>query len=198
MCKYAYCYVISLSFTLIVTFSPIAHDWFKQTQVQVQMMEYIPSKISSSEYKPIGSILLRTVPWKRIGSWGMIPNQDLRSWRPSMQTSIPSIIIFPPEGSTSLKNTWIRVDFPLPVRPTTPIFSPPWMLRVMPLRTRGELGRYLTCSPSLQTTFESKKDYEETNKKRSFYYITWKFFIKFSLLFWVMNSIKLYFVIGWY
>lgn len=123
----------------------------------------------------------------------MIPNRDLRSWRPSMQISIPSIIIFPPEGSTSLKNTWIRVDFPLPVRPTTPIFSPPWMLRVMPLRTRGVLGRYLTCSPSFQTTFESKKDYKEKNKKRSFYYITWKFFIKFSLLFWVMNSVKLFF-----
>ena len=106
--------------------------------------------ISSSEYCPIGSRLLLTVPSKRTGSWGMIPNRDLRSWSPNMQMSRPSIIILPPEGSTSLKKTWIKVDFPLPVRPTTPIFSPPWMLRVMPLITRGVFGRYLTCTPKIQ------------------------------------------------
>lgn len=61
--------------------------------------------------------------------------------------SMLSMIILPPEGSTSLKKTWIKVDFPLPVLPTTPIFSPPLMLNVMPFRTKGVLGRYLTCFP---------------------------------------------------
>ena len=113
--------------------------------------------ISSSEYSPIGSMLLLTVPSKRIGSWGMIPNRDLRSWRPIVEMSMPSMIILPPEGSTSLKKTWIRVDFPLPVRPTTPIFSPPRKLRVTPLRTRGVFGRYLTCPPC-----SSKYPYQNT------------------------------------
>ena len=102
--------------------------------------------ISSSEYWPIWSILLLTVPSKRTGSWGIIPSRDLRSWSPNVEMSIPSITIFPAEGSTSLNNTWTRVDFPLPVRPTTPIFSPPWILNVRPLRTRGVFGRYRTCS----------------------------------------------------
>lgn len=100
--------------------------------------------ISSSENCPAGSMLLLTDPSKRTGSWGMIPNRDRRSCSPSMQISILSMIIFPAVGSTSLKKTWIKVDFPLPVRPTTPIFSPPLMLRVMPLSTRGVVGRYRT------------------------------------------------------
>lgn len=109
-------------------------------------------QISSSEYCPIGSTLLLTVPSKRTGSWGIIPNRDRRSWSPSAQISMPSIIIFPADGSTSLNKTWINVDFPLPVRPTTPIFSPPWMLRVMPLSTKGVFGRYLTCSSKFKAS----------------------------------------------
>uniref|UniRef100_A0A7C8ZKD3 Uncharacterized protein n=1 Tax=Opuntia streptacantha TaxID=393608 RepID=A0A7C8ZKD3_OPUST len=45
----------------------------------------------------------------------------------------------------------MRVDFPLPVRPTTPTFSPPFMLTVMPLSTRGVLGLYLTCKSLIST-----------------------------------------------
>ena len=90
-------------------------------------------------------MLLRMVPSKRTGSWGMMPNRDLRSWSPKVQMSTPSIIIFPSEGSTILNNAWISVDFPLPVRPTTPIFSPPCMLIVMPFNTRGVLCLYLNC-----------------------------------------------------
>ena len=74
-----------------------------------------------------------------------MPNRDLRSWSPKVQMSTPSIIIFPSEGSTILNNAWISVDFPLPVRPTTPIFSPPCMLIVMPFNTRGVLCLYLNC-----------------------------------------------------
>lgn len=101
--------------------------------------------ISSSVYCPTGSTLLLTVPSNRTGSWGIIPKRERRSWSPRVQMSMPSMIICPPVGSTSLKKTWMRVDLPLPVRPTTPIFSPPWMLRVIPLSTKGVFGRYLTC-----------------------------------------------------
>ena len=58
--------------------------------------------------------------------------------------SIPSTIIFPSAGSTSLNNAWTKVDLPLPVLPTTPIFSPPLMLILIPFRIKGVLGRYLT------------------------------------------------------
>lgn len=91
-------------------------------------------------------MLLLTVPSKRTGSWGMIPKRDLRSWRPNAEMSMPSMMIFPPDGSTNRNKTWINVDFPPPVRPTTPIFSPPVMLMLIPLRTKGVSGRYLTCS----------------------------------------------------
>lgn len=100
-------------------------------------------QISSSEYCSSGSMLLLMVPSKRTGSWGMIPNRDLRSWSPKVQMSTPSMIILPSEGSTILNSAWISVDFPLPVLPTTPIFSPPCMLIVMPFNTRGVLCLYL-------------------------------------------------------
>ncbi|KAF4366644.1 hypothetical protein G4B88_010719 [Cannabis sativa] len=58
-----------------------------------------------------------------------------------------SMIILPPEGSTSLKNTCINVDLPLPVRPTTPTFSPPLMLRVIPLRTKVFEVNVAMCRP---------------------------------------------------
>ncbi|MFS7901704.1 hypothetical protein Hanom_Chr01g00002741 [Helianthus anomalus] len=75
----------------------------------------------------------------------MIPNRDLRSCNPRVEMLMPSMVILPPDGSTNLNRTWIRVDFPPPVLPTTPIFSPPLMLRVIPLITKGVFGRYLTC-----------------------------------------------------
>jgi hypothetical protein len=61
-----------------------------------------------------------------------------------VQISTPSMMIWPFAGSTSLNNTWIKVDLPLPVLPTTPIFSPLLMLSVMPFKIRGVFDRYLT------------------------------------------------------
>lgn len=111
--------------------------------------------ISSSEYCSSGSMLLLTVPWNRIGSWGMIPKRDLRSWSPSLQMSTPSIMMVPAEGSTSLKKTCIRVDFPLPVRPTMPILSPPLILREIPFRTSGVLNLYRTCKKDAYSFIQS-------------------------------------------
>jgi hypothetical protein len=36
----------------------------------------------------------------------------------------------------------MSVDLPLPVRPTTPIFLPPWNVHVIPCNTNGEWGLY--------------------------------------------------------
>lgn len=45
------------------------------------------------------------------------------------------------DGSTLGNKACINDELPLPVLPTTPIFSPPLMLAVMPLRTNGVFGR---------------------------------------------------------
>lgn len=145
--------------------------------MHVASLDYIYTfQISFSEYCPRGSILLRTVPWKRTGSWGIIPNRDLRSWRPTVQISIPSTTILPAEGSINLNNTWMRVDFPLPVRPTTPIFSPPWMVRDIPFRTRGVFSRYRTCSPPF-----NNKDYIGSSYWMHVNYLYVKFIIAITL-----------------
>ena len=61
-----------------------------------------------------------------------------------VETSIPSMRIFPPSGSISVirKRADMSEDFPLPVRPTTPIFSPPLIETEMFFRTNGP-SRYL-------------------------------------------------------
>ncbi|KAL0547957.1 hypothetical protein IC582_012396 [Cucumis melo] len=62
---------------------------------------------------------------------------DLRSWRPILQTSTLSIIMLPPLGSTILKIACMRVDFPLPVLPTTPTFFFPGKVQLMSFKISG-------------------------------------------------------------
>lgn len=106
----------------------------------------LTSHISSSECRPRGSKLLRTVPLKSVGSWGIILSLVLRSLRPIEQISKLSISILPPTGSTRRNSELMSVDFPLPVLPTTPILFPAGKVQVIPLRTSGVFGRYLICS----------------------------------------------------
>jgi hypothetical protein len=53
---------------------------------------------------------------------------------------IPSIIILPKEGSTIRKRACMRVDLPLPVLPTIPVFSSPTNVHVRPRKTSGKCG----------------------------------------------------------
>ena len=99
-------------------------------------------QISSSLYKLQGSKFVLIVPSKRTGSWGMIPNRFLKSWIPMLEISILSIHIWPPTGSTSRNSARMSVDFPLPVLPTTPTFSPPSIVKFTPFKTKGVVGRY--------------------------------------------------------
>lgn len=85
------------------------------------------------------------MPSKRVGSWGIIPNLERKSLNPKVTMSTPSITMRPPEGSTSRNKAWMRVDLPLPVLPTTPTFSPPEIVNVMPFNTIGVVGRYRNC-----------------------------------------------------
>lgn len=103
------------------------------------------SQISASECWHKGSKLNLTVPLNRVGSWGIIPNLDLRSWTPILEMSTLSTTIFPPTGSTSLNKALIRVVFPLPVLPTIPILCPPSNVQLIPFRTNGDSRLYLIC-----------------------------------------------------
>lgn len=49
-------------------------------------------------------------------------------------------IILPFQHSIILKKAAHRVDFPLPVLPTIPIFSPGFISNDIPFRTSGEVG----------------------------------------------------------
>jgi hypothetical protein len=101
------------------------------------------SHICWSENCPRGSRLYLTVPWKSVGSCGMIPKRERRSCKPIVLMSTESIIILPSAGSTRRNNAPINVVLPLPVRPTIPILSPPSNLQVIPCSTRGVSFRYL-------------------------------------------------------
>lgn len=70
----------------------------------------------------------------------MIVKLPRRSCVPMPQISIPSIIMFPCEGSTNRKNDSANVDFPLPVLPTTPIFSRGLTENVSPFNTGSKPG----------------------------------------------------------
>lgn len=83
------------------------------------------------------------VPSKSVGSWGMMLSRVRKSFRPIKLMSTASIVILPPEASTSRKRASTRVDFPLPVLPTTPTELPPLMVTDMPFKTSGVFGLYL-------------------------------------------------------
>ena len=68
---------------------------------------------------------------------------DLRSFSGISTIVLPSIRMAPVLGYTSLKIEEVIVDFPAPVRPTTPIFSPGFIVKVSFLSTDGSPGLYL-------------------------------------------------------
>ena len=107
------------------------------------------SHISASVCCCRGSRFDLTVPWKRVGSWGIILSLDRKSCNPISDISTPSMIIRPADGSTIRNKAWMRVDFPLPVRPTTPTFLSPGNVQLIPLRTIGMSWLYLIWRPSI-------------------------------------------------
>lgn len=70
--------------------------------------------------------------------------------------SSPSIRILPPAGSTRRHSVLIRVVFPLPVLPTTPMLFPASKVQVMPFRTKEHSG---DTSPEQPTRCSSAKIY---------------------------------------
>ena len=60
--------------------------------------------------------------------------------------STPSMRICPSVTSTRRNIVDVKVDFPAPVLPTIPIFSPGWMVQLMLRRTGSRPGLYRTST----------------------------------------------------
>ena len=100
------------------------------------------SSIFSSDTFSLGSRLYLKVPLYKVGSCGIIVIFSL-SYRILMSPIFtPSIFMLPPQTSTILVNARLRVLFPAPVLPTTPIFCPPLMFKLSFLRTISVFGLY--------------------------------------------------------
>lgn len=70
----------------------------------------------------------------------MILNLDRKSCSPMAEMFTPSNSTCPVVGSTMRKSVCMRVDLPLPVLPTMPVFFPPSKVHVIPRKTRGKCG----------------------------------------------------------
>ena len=92
--------------------------------------------------------LVRTIPLKRVGSWGMMLSFILKSFKPMEHMSSPSTRIFLLASSTKWNKALISVVFPHPVLPTTLTLAPSLKVQVISLRTNGEFGRYPIWNPT--------------------------------------------------
>ena len=90
-----------------------------------------------------GSRLNRRVPVKRVGSWGITVIFSLTFCKSTLRISTPSISIDPDSNSTILLRLKQIVDFPAPVRPTTPTFVPGLTLKLKSFKTTSVVGLYL-------------------------------------------------------
>lgn len=75
----------------------------------------------------------------------MMVNLLRKSFVPISAILILSIIIEPSVDSINRKNARAKVDFPLPVLPTIPIFSFALMENDNPFKTGSRSGAYFTC-----------------------------------------------------
>lgn len=88
---------------------------------------------SESERSSKGSRLERIVPENKTGSCGIIARRDRRSYSLILEMSIPSTNMDPSLASRKRKSASVRLDFPAPVRPTTPTRCLGWTSNVSPL-----------------------------------------------------------------
>ncbi|KAH3687467.1 hypothetical protein WICPIJ_001577 [Wickerhamomyces pijperi] len=73
----------------------------------------------------------------------MIARFDLKSVSPNLEVLMLSISMWPSTGSIILKMAKASDDFPAPVLPTIPTFSPALMSKLMSFKTKSKFSRYL-------------------------------------------------------
>mmetsp|Transcript_10044 Transcript_10044/g.29734 ORF Transcript_10044/g.29734 Transcript_10044/m.29734 type:complete len:207 (+) Transcript_10044:199-819(+) len=99
------------------------------------------SSMSASVYSAKGSILKRSVPEKRCGSWGITARPRRRRCSGTRPVSTPSMAMVPASTSLSRARLSSIEDLPEPVRPQTPTFAPAGMSTSIPLSTVGRSER---------------------------------------------------------
>lgn len=88
-------------------------------------------------------ITSRTVPVNRKCYWRIMFMQERRFSKFSWEMLCLSIYIRPEFDSITLSKHSIRLDLPLPVLPTIPIFSPPLIEILISFNTHSNYGLYL-------------------------------------------------------
>ena len=83
------------------------------------------------------SVSNNALTWNNTGSWGITAMAERRWNKLIFERSIPSTVIEPSSSSESLSNAVINELFPAPVLPTTPIFEPDLISKVIFFNTRG-------------------------------------------------------------
>lgn len=111
----------------------------------VRQHDSITSCTCSSVNLLRGSTFSRMVPSNNVESCMIIVMDSRSCFRLSDATSTPSIMILPFMASNTLNIVSVSVDFPAPVRPTTPIFSFGWIVNVRPRKAAGRFSRYYTA-----------------------------------------------------
>mmetsp|Transcript_21221 Transcript_21221/g.63740 ORF Transcript_21221/g.63740 Transcript_21221/m.63740 type:complete len:210 (+) Transcript_21221:137-766(+) len=103
---------------------------------------------TAASLKASPPMLSRREPLKITGSCGTTPSRPRRQSSFSEAMSTPSMTTDPPlPGGTPVsgpkrKSRFMSVDLPLPVGPTTPTFSPPWMSALNRRSASGVCGAY--------------------------------------------------------
>lgn len=113
-----------------------------------ECMTCMAAPISASLYCWAGSRLDRMVPWKQVGSCGMIA-RDARSCFKGIRSIWSPSIDMQPSHATNRNKQDRRLDLPEPVLPTIPIFSPASIEQETRLRAKGHPGRYLSVRFSI-------------------------------------------------
>ena len=89
-----------------------------------------------------GSKFVFKVPSNKNGSCGTIDKLLLNFFKGISQIFSPSISIFPSKASITLNNDKVRLDFPLPVLPIIPIFSPGLISKLIFLSAKSQSSLY--------------------------------------------------------
>ncbi len=125
---------------------PHSHSELKQRQLPTHIATAHPSAPCqpSSQIRNLVPKHVQHIPQAsslRTPTCGMMASCRLSASSPTVAVSTPSSRIVPAFTSMSRNSVSIRLDLPLPVRPTTPAEQPAGMVNVRSRSTGGRPGR---------------------------------------------------------